>query len=103
MILPSDNEPWPLISDVIAVTSSGSDVPRATTVSAITESGTPTFLAMIVPLSTKRVAPNAMIAAPSTSRMIATNTGISFSSFSSAGVSSGLPLLLRAVRTVITI
>ena len=64
IILPSDNNPCPLISDVIAVTNSGNDVPRATNVKAITDSGTPKNSAMIVPLFTSRFAPIAINIAP---------------------------------------
>ena len=46
IILPSDSAPCPLASAVIAVTSSGKEVPSATKVSAITVSGTPSSVAM---------------------------------------------------------
>ena len=39
--LPRERAPWPLESAVMAVTSSGREVPRATMVSPMTESGTP--------------------------------------------------------------
>ena len=54
----------------VTVTSSGSEVPKATNVSAITDSGTPKPSAIRVPLSTSRSAPTAMSAAPATSLMI---------------------------------
>ena len=66
MILPTDSEPWPFTREVMAVTSSGRLVPRATKVRAMTVSGTPSSLAMMVPLSTSRFAPTAMTAAPTT-------------------------------------
>ena len=53
--------PWPLAREVMAVTSSGREVPRATKVRAITDSGTPRAWAMRVPLSTSRLAPTAPV------------------------------------------
>ena len=64
MILPRESAPWPFIRAVIAVTSSGRDVPRATKVSEITVSGTPIAAAIAIPLSTRRSAPTAITAAP---------------------------------------
>ena len=52
--LPSDKEPCPFAREVMAVTSSGSEVPRATKVRAITDSGTPIAVAISVPLSTRK-------------------------------------------------
>ena len=68
MMLPRDNRPCPLRREVIAVTSSGREVPRATKVRAITDSGTPNSPAMMMPLSTNRFAPIAIKAAPMTSK-----------------------------------
>ena len=68
MTLPSESAPWPFASEVMAVTSSGSEVPSATKVSAITDSGTPSACAIRVPLSTSRLAPTAMSTAPTASR-----------------------------------
>ena len=65
-MFPSDREEWPFTSDVMAVTSSGSDVPSAMKVRAMTDSGTPRPAAMIFPLSTRSFAPTAMRAAPRT-------------------------------------
>ena len=81
IMLPNDNNPWPFINDVIAVTSSGKDVPKATNVKAITDSGTPRNSAIIVPLSTRRLAPIAINTAPTTRNPIFFVTEIS--SFSS--------------------
>ena len=67
-IFPTESEPCPLISEVIAVTSSGSDVPSAIKVRAITVSGTPSASAIIIPLSTRKSAPKAMHVAPPTSK-----------------------------------
>ena len=47
--LPMPREAWPLRREVMVVTSSGRLVPRATKVRAITVSGTPSSLAMMVP------------------------------------------------------
>lgn len=87
MIFPNEREPCPLTSEVIAVTSSGSDVPKAIIVKAITDSGTPIAPAMITPLSTNRLAPNAIPIAPTTNNNMFCQTGFSFFPF--------LPLLLR--------
>ena len=48
----------------IEVTNSGKLVPNATTVKPITESGTPSALAIKVPLSTNKRAPIAIVTAP---------------------------------------
>ena len=53
IMFPRDKSPCPFISEVIAVTSSGKDVPKATNVKAITDSGTPKNSAIIVTLFTK--------------------------------------------------
>ena len=86
--LPSDRSLWPLTSEVTAVTSSGSEVPSATNVRAMTLSGTPRACAIRVPLSTSRFAPTAISTAPSTSRISVLARGISSSdaSCSPAGV-----------------
>ena len=63
-MLPRDRSLQPLTSEVMAVTSSGREVPSATKVSAMTDSGTPSACAMRVPLSTSRSAPTAMSTAP---------------------------------------
>ena len=85
--LPNDRSLWPLMSEVMAVTSSGRDVPSATKVSAITLSGTPKAWAIRVPLSTSRLAPMAISTAPSTSSINIRGRGMvsSSSSCSSAG------------------
>ena len=87
-MLPSDRSLWPLTSEVMAVTSSGSEVPSATNVRAMTLSGTPRACAIRVPLSTSRFAPAAISTAPSTSRISVLARGISSSdaSCSPAGV-----------------
>ena len=72
MTLPRDSAPCPLTREVMAVTSSGSEVPRATTVRAMTDSGTPRPAAITTPLSTIRLAPTAMRAADSASRTSST-------------------------------
>ena len=56
-MFPNDNEEWPFFKALIAVTSSGRDVPSATRVRDITRSGTLSHLAITVPLSTSRSAP----------------------------------------------
>ena len=91
--LPSDKAPCPLTREVIAVTNSGSDVPRATKVSAITDAGTPRAVAIIVPLSTKRLAPIAIHAAPTTSstRSLAMGSSSSASLEVSAGTFFACP------------
>ena len=63
MTFPSDRLLCPLTNAVIAVESSGKDVPRARIVIAMTDSGTPNFLAIKVPLSTSRLDANAITAA----------------------------------------
>ena len=80
IIFPRERRPCPLISDVIAVTNSGKEVPSATNVSAITDSGTPRPCAIIVPLSTSRLAPVAISTAPTTSEIIFLPKGFSSSS-----------------------
>ena len=64
IMLPSDRELWPLISDVTAVTNSGKDVPRATIVRPIIASLMPKNLAITVALSTSKRAPTAINTAP---------------------------------------
>ena len=72
--LPSESALCPLTSAVMAVASSGSEVPSATKVSAMTLSGTPSASASTVPWSTSRSAPRAIAAAPATSpRMVFPN------------------------------
>ena len=66
-MLPRDRALWPFTREVMAVTSSGRLVPRATKVRAMTDSGTPIAWAIRVPLLTSRFAPTAMRAAPTTS------------------------------------
>ena len=76
-----------MTSEVIAVTSSGREVPNATKVSAITLSGTPIACAINVPLSTSKLAPTAISAAPKTSKSSVLTKDIfsSASSFVSVG------------------
>ena len=52
---PSESAPLPLTREVIAVTSSGREVPIDIKVSEITVSGTPKALAIICPFSTRRL------------------------------------------------
>ena len=87
--LPRDSAPRPFISDVIAVTSSGREVPSATKVSAITVSGTPKVVAMKVPLFTKRSAPTAITAAPRMRKRRSFQRGEEFSSSLGCKLSSG--------------
>ena len=54
----------------MAVTSSGSDVPMATIVMAITRSETPIICASFVPLSTRRSEPTTRHTAPTTNKMM---------------------------------
>ena len=104
MTLPRDREPWPLARDVMAVTSSGRLVPRATKVRAMTDSGTPRAWAIRVPLSTSRSAPTATRAAPMTSRRMSLTMEFfaapsSTAPASSAAASAGF---LKPCRTVTT-
>ena len=64
MILPTDSEDCFLRIAVMVVTSSGSDVPIAIIVAAITESGTPIMTASAEPLSISSCAPRTIAAAP---------------------------------------
>ena len=63
IIFPSDKLLYPLTNAVIAVENSGKDVPSASIVMPITDSGTLNFLAIKVPFSTRRFDANAIIAA----------------------------------------
>ena len=65
-MLPTDIDVCFFTIAVIAVTSSGSDVPIATIVTAITRSDTPRIFASSVPLSTSSREPTTRHAAPST-------------------------------------
>ena len=65
-MLPTDIEDCFLTIAVIAVTSSGSDVPMATMVTAMMRSETPSSCASTVPLSTRRFEPTTRHAAPRT-------------------------------------
>ena len=89
-MLPSERSLQPLTRDVMAVTSSGSEVPRATKVSAMTDSGTPSAWAMRVPLSTSRLAPTAMSTAPAT-RSTSVLVRVISSSAASASASASTP------------
>ena len=75
---PSDKLLWPFAKEVIAVTSSGSEVPKAINVRAITDSGTPSHSAILVPLSTNSFAPTAISAAPTTSKTMSSQSLVSF-------------------------
>ena len=92
-----------MIREEIAVTSSGREVPRAMKVRAMTDSGTPRPAAIILPLSTRRLAPMAMTAAPTMSIRISFHIGLASVFFSSSSTSSSSILSLpeRAWRTVI--
>ena len=70
MILPTPSEDCFLMTAVIVVTSSGSEVPIAMIVTEMTLSLIPIEDAMILPLSTSRSAPNTMARAPSINFMI---------------------------------
>ena len=99
-MLPSDNAPQPLMSEVIAVTSSGREVPSATSVSAMTDSGTPSALARICALSTSSRAPMAMTAAPTMSITTSRAALPSGSSSSCSGAGSGLFFICMTVTTM---
>ena len=62
--LPTDMDACFLTMDVMAVTSSGRDVPRATIVTAMIASDTPSILAISVPLLTNRLDPMTIHTAP---------------------------------------
>ena len=81
-IFPKEREACPLRREEMAVTSSGRDVPKAMNVRAITDSGTPSPVAMILPLSTRRFAPTAITAAPTIRRRISFHIGFPSTSFS---------------------
>ena len=66
MILPTESEACFLRMEMMVVTSSGSEVPMAIIVAAITASGTPMRRASSEPLSISSCAPSTMAAAPST-------------------------------------
>ena len=99
MMLPSERALCPLMRAVMAVTSSGREVPRATMVRPMTEDGTPSASAIRVPLFTSRFAPKAISTAPTTSRAISCQTGFSFSSeeLSEASAASGFFFICRTV------
>ena len=80
MILPSDKDPWPFAREVMAVTSSGKEVPRATKVSAMTLSGTP----KAVNAGTYKATAAAPTTSPTTSRM-----GLEYSCLTSSAGSTG--------------
>ena len=98
--LPSEREPWPFASEVIAVTSSGREVPSATKVRAMTDSGTPSACAIRVPLSTSRFAPTAIRAAPRMSRPISLAKDISFSGSSSSSSGAGAFFIANTLQTM---
>ena len=64
MIFPTDREDCFLEMAVIVVTSSGSDVPTATSVTPMTLSGIPASTASALPLSTRRSAPQTIPIVP---------------------------------------
>ena len=101
MTLPSESAPWPLARLVMAVISSGRLVPRATIVSPITLSGTPSAAAIFVPLSTRKRAPIAMAAAPTTRASRSFQSGCSpLSSAASSSASSGCFFICMTERII---
>ena len=93
--LPIPREARPFFKEVMVVTSSGKEVPSATKVRAITVSGTPSFVAMMVPWFTKSLAPTAITAAPTTNKSNCCQSGFSlfsYASFSSLSVGFFKPL-----------
>ena len=66
MMLPTDSSDWCLRMAVMAVTSSGSDVPTAIMVTPMMASGTPSAAASAEPLSTISCAPMTIPAVPAT-------------------------------------
>ena len=102
-MLPRDRALWPFTREVMAVTSSGREVPRATKVRAMTDSGTPSPWAMRVPLFTSRLAPTAMKAAPMTSsRMSLPMEGVPSMASSAPPACTVSRKLWRTVRTMYT-
>ena len=87
MMFPSERALWPLARAVIAVTSSGREVPRATIVRPMTEDGTPRASAISVPLSTRSFAPTAIRTAPIARRTMSFQIGFSVPVLSSAAAS----------------
>ena len=70
-MLPSERSGTPFRAAETPVTSSGSDVPMATTDSPMMIDGTPSAAASACPESTRRRLPTTMSAAPSANRPIA--------------------------------
>ena len=102
-MLPRDRSLQPLTNEVMAVTSSGREVPSATKVSAMTDSGTPSACAMRVPLSTSRFAPSAISTAPSTSSTSVLVRDISspaFSASASASAAAGAFFICNTFATM---
>ena len=93
-ILPTDSEDCFLITAVIVLTSSGSDVPTATIVAEMTASETPLAAAISVADVTRKSAPITIPAAPKIN--LAILIGISFleKALFSVCADSSLPLLM---------
>ena len=90
---------------VIVVTSSGSDVPIATIVTAITLSGTPRAVAIAEPPSIKKLEPSTIPAAPTTNNtiflMISFLVTISFSSAFFCDFADKTLITINMMKTII--
>ena len=102
MILPNDKAPCPLASAVIAVTSSGRDVQRATTVTPITSVGIPAMVANETEDASNISAPKAINAALIISWITSLTSEPVFwsSSISQECSSSGFLMPLRMVMPI---